>query len=151
MKQYLIDKDTLKDLLTAAHYYAILERDGVDNWEWYMEGRKEYLLEGIREMPWHQGKSWEDLEQYIEEEGYMVSDLVNDEIEAFWEEHQPSGEWIKKERIINEYGDTETSFICPYCDKEYKRGEYTPKRFIEEHKFCPNCGTKINNEIEETV
>jgi hypothetical protein len=84
-KQYLIDEDTLKDLLTVAHYYAILERDGVDNWEWYMEGRRDYLLEGIREMPWHQGKSWEDLEQYIEEEGYMVSDLVNDEIEAFWE------------------------------------------------------------------
>ena len=83
-KQYLIDEDTLKDLLTAAHYYAILERDGVDNWEWYMEGRKDYLLEGIREMPWHQGKSWEDLEQYIKEEGYMVSDLVNDEIAAFW-------------------------------------------------------------------
>ena len=85
-KQYLIDEDTLKDLLTAAHYYAILEHDGVDNWEWYMESRKEYLIEGIREMPWHQGKSWEDLEQYIKEEGYMVSDLVDDEIEAFWEE-----------------------------------------------------------------
>ena len=39
-------------------------------------------------MPWHEGKSWEDLEQYIEEEGYMVSDLVNDEIEAFWEPYE---------------------------------------------------------------
>lgn len=87
-KQYLIDEDTLRDLLTAAHYYAILERDGVDNWTWYMEGRKEYVVEGIREMPWHEGKSWEELEKYIEEEGYMVPDLVNDEIEAFWEEYE---------------------------------------------------------------
>lgn len=87
-KQYLIDEDTLRELLTAAHYYAILERDGVDNWEWYMESRKEYLVEGIREMPWHEGKSWEELEKYVKEERYTVPDLVNNEIEAFWEEYE---------------------------------------------------------------
>jgi polyhydroxyalkanoate synthesis regulator phasin len=54
-----------------------------------------------------------------------------------------TGRWVRKEHVINEYGDTESSFVCSCCDKKYKRGEYTPKRFVEEHKFCPNCGAKM--------
>ena len=86
MKQYLIDEDTLRELLRAGHVLAILERDGVDNWQWYMEGRKEYLTDCLGELPWNDGKTYADLQEIVEEEDYDVDRLVDDEIEAFWEE-----------------------------------------------------------------
>ena len=85
MKQYLIDEDTLRELLRAEHTLAILERDGVDNWEWCMESRKEYLAYCIGELPWNEGKTYADLQEIVEEEDYDIDNLVDDEIEAFWE------------------------------------------------------------------
>ena len=87
-KQYLIDEDTLRELLHAAHTLAILERDGVDNWQWYMEGREEYLIDGLRELPWNEGKTYADLQEIVEEEDYDIDRLVDDEIAAFWEENK---------------------------------------------------------------
>ena len=84
-KQYLIDEDTLKELLCASHKLAILERDGVDNWNWYMEGRTQYLAECAAMLPWNEGRSAEDLMPLVEEEGYYIDDLVDDEMCAFWE------------------------------------------------------------------
>ena len=84
-KQYLIDEDTLRELLRAGHTLAILERDGVDNWQWYMEGRKEYLVDCLGELPWNDGKTYADLQEIVEEEDYDIDHLVDDEIEAFWE------------------------------------------------------------------
>ena len=139
-KQYLIDEDTLRKLLFDSHSLAISERDCVDNWSWYSE----YLTECAAMLPWNCDKTYDKIKTQIEEEDYCIENLVDDQIEAFWEECHPSGEWIEKERVINEYGDTETSFVCPCCNKKYKRGEYTPKRFVEEHKFCPNCGAKMS-------
>ena len=86
MKQYLIDEDTLRELLRAGHVLAILERDGVDNWQWYMEGRKEYLTDCLGELPWNDGRTYDDLQEIVEEEDYDIDRLVDDEIEAFWEE-----------------------------------------------------------------
>ena len=70
-KQYLIDEDTLKDLLTAAHYYAILERDGVDNWEWYGASLGDFLEAWIAESGLDPDSDWdftsmaeEDLNNY---------------------------------------------------------------------------------------
>ena len=57
-----------------------------------------------------------------------------------------TGKWVQKERVINEYGDTESSFVCSSCQTEYKRREYTPKSFIEHHEFCPHCGAKMRSE-----
>jgi hypothetical protein len=85
-KQYLIDEDTLKELLYASHKLEILERDGVDNWWAYMEGRTEYLAECAAMLPWNEGRSDKDLTAQIEEEGYYIDDLVEDQISAFWEE-----------------------------------------------------------------
>lgn len=84
-KQYLIDEDTLKELLYASHKLEILERDGVDNWCWYMEGRTEYLAECAARLPWNEGRSDKDLMAQIEEEDYYIDDLVEDQIKAFWE------------------------------------------------------------------
>lgn len=45
MRYYLINEKRLKELLIAEMKLIELERDGVDNWEWYGEGRKNYLKE----------------------------------------------------------------------------------------------------------
>ena len=150
-KQYLIDEDTLRELLNDSHKLAILERDGVDNWSWYMAGYEEYVAECAAKLPWNEGRSAEDMKEQFEEEDYYIDDLVEDQINAFWEGYCPSGEWIRKEHIINEYSDTESSFTCSCCNKKYKRGEYTPKKFVEEHKFCPNCGAKMDSKAEEVI
>jgi hypothetical protein len=86
-KQYLIDEDTLRDLLHDSHKLAILERDGVDSWEWCMESRKEYLAECAAMLPWNEGRSAEDLMTQFDK-GYYISDLVDEQIEAFWEEYK---------------------------------------------------------------
>lgn len=86
-RQYLIDEDTLKELLYASHKLEILDRDGVDNWSWYMEGRTQYLAECASMLPWNEGRSDEDLMVQIEDEDYYIGDLVDDQIKAFWEEH----------------------------------------------------------------
>ena len=88
-KQYLIDEDTLRELLHDSHKIEILERAGVDNWEWYMEymeGRTEYLAECASMLPWNEGRSIEDLMVQIKDEDYYIEDLVDDQINAFWEE-----------------------------------------------------------------
>ena len=92
MKQYLIDEETLKELLCDSHTLAILERDGVDNWEWYMESRKEYLAECATMLPWNEGRSDKDLMAQIEEEGYYINNLVDDQIDAFWTPVPGSGD-----------------------------------------------------------
>ena len=84
MKQYLIDEDTLRELLHDNHKLAILERDGVDNWSWYMEGRTRYLAECAAMLPWNEGRSDEDLMEQFDDEGYCINDLVDDQISAFW-------------------------------------------------------------------
>ena len=93
-KQYLIDEDTLRELLRAGHTLAILERDGVDNWQWYMEGRKEYLTDCLGELPWNDGRTYADLQEIVEEEDYDVDRLVDDEINAFWEEYD-NHRWVE--------------------------------------------------------
>ena len=84
MKQYLIDEDTLRGLLADSHKLAILERDGVDNWQWYMEGHNEYLAECAALLPWHEGKSYQELIDFVREEDYYVEALAQDQIDAFW-------------------------------------------------------------------
>ena len=43
---YIISKERLFELLKAEDKLNVLEGDGVDNWTWYMEGRRQYLKEG---------------------------------------------------------------------------------------------------------
>ena len=87
-KQYLIDEDALRELLVAMHTLSILERDGVDNWWGWMEGREEYLAESAAMLPWNAGKSVDDVMEEVLQEDYDVDDLVDDQIAAFWEEYK---------------------------------------------------------------
>ena len=43
---YIISKERLLELLKAENELNVLEGDGVDNWTWYMKGRRQYLKEG---------------------------------------------------------------------------------------------------------
>ena len=43
---YIVSKERLLGLLKAENELNVLEGDGVDNWTWYMEGRRQYLKEG---------------------------------------------------------------------------------------------------------
>lgn len=43
---YIVSKKRLLELLKAENELNVLEGDGVDNWTWYMEGRRQYLKEG---------------------------------------------------------------------------------------------------------
>ena len=45
MKHYVIDEETLLELLQDSARLACLEWDGVHNWEWYMESRLEFVAE----------------------------------------------------------------------------------------------------------
>ena len=86
-KQYLIDEDTLKELLRDSFRLAVLEKDGVDCWQWYMESEKELLVDCISQFPWNEGRSYEDLVECIRIENYDVDCLVEDTLDAFWEEY----------------------------------------------------------------
>ena len=43
---YIVSKERLLELLKAEDKLNVLEGDGVDNWTWYMEGRRQYLKDG---------------------------------------------------------------------------------------------------------
>ena len=46
-KMCLINEARLTELLEAEAKLQCLEQDGVDNWEWYMEGRKRFIAEAL--------------------------------------------------------------------------------------------------------
>ena len=43
MKSYIITEERLLELLEAEATLQCLENDGVDNWSWYMEGRRRFI------------------------------------------------------------------------------------------------------------
>ena len=84
-KQYIIDEQTLRKLLYSAHKLAILERDGVDNWQWYMESCDEYIAEYVTTcLPYNTDKTVAEMQALLDNEGYTLNDLVEDQIFAFW-------------------------------------------------------------------
>ena len=44
-KFYKVSESDLLELLENSIRFYILQADGVDNWEWYMEGRSEFMKE----------------------------------------------------------------------------------------------------------
>lgn len=61
-KFYKISERDLLYLLEAYHKLSVLEWDGVDNWEWYMEGRANYLKDcGVTEEEIDNDFDFEDL------------------------------------------------------------------------------------------
>lgn len=50
-RYFKVDEDTLQNLLYRAWRLDCLESDGVDNWEWYMEGAQEMINEFLESHP----------------------------------------------------------------------------------------------------
>lgn len=46
-KSYVISEERLLELLEAEARLQCLEWDGVDNWSWYMEGRKRFIADAL--------------------------------------------------------------------------------------------------------
>ena len=47
MNKYVVPEDRLLELLEAEARLQCLEWDGVDNWEWYMEGRDRFIADAL--------------------------------------------------------------------------------------------------------
>lgn len=71
MNKYIVDENRLKELLAAELELECLEWGGVDNWEWYGEGKQDFLLECI------DGRVPEkDMPEYIDYEYIVELDLA---------------------------------------------------------------------------
>ena len=71
-KYYKISETQLRDLLESSLRLSQLYADGVDNWEWYGEGREEFIANCL-------DCSIEE----VREKDYYWEDVVNKEIENF--------------------------------------------------------------------
>ena len=69
MKYYKVPEDHLIQLISASIQLNILETDGVDNWEWYMESRKELITEFYGEDIDFEEAAIRDLKYYEEVKG----------------------------------------------------------------------------------
>lgn len=74
MKYYQISENDLLALLTIRNEYQCLEAEGVDNWEWYMENKKQFISEALNI----------SIEK-VEEEDLDFSDVAEAELKSFKE------------------------------------------------------------------
>lgn len=74
MKYYQISENDLLALLTIRNEYQCLDADGVDNWEWYMESKNQFISEALN-IP---------IEK-VEEEDLDFSDVAEAELKSFKE------------------------------------------------------------------
>lgn len=74
MKYFKVSEAELRDYLLAVNKLACLERDGVDNWTWYMEGRASFIAECL-------GKTVEE----VRENDLDFEDVVDLDIQSFQE------------------------------------------------------------------
>ena len=69
MKYYKVPEDQLTELISDSIKLSILEVDGVDNWEWYMESRKDLITEYYGEDIDFEEAAIRDLKYYEEVKG----------------------------------------------------------------------------------
>lgn len=74
MKYFKVSEAKLRDCLLAVAKLDCLERDGVDNWSWYMEGRTRFIAECL-------GKTIEE----VTENDLDFEDVVDLDIQSFQE------------------------------------------------------------------
>lgn len=74
MKYYQISENDLLALLTIRNEYQCLDAEGVDNWEWYMENKNQFISEALN-IP---------IEK-VEEEDLDFSDVAEAELKSFKE------------------------------------------------------------------
>lgn len=74
MKYYQISENDLLTLLTIRNECQCLDAEGVDNWEWYMENKNQFISEALN-IP---------IEK-VEEEDLDFSDVAEAELKSFKE------------------------------------------------------------------
>ena len=82
MAKYEIDGVTLHHLLVDNFKYETLCLYGEDE---YSVGERFEMAKLMCELPWNQGRSIDDMLKIIDEEDYDVEQLIQDQIDAFWE------------------------------------------------------------------
>ena len=89
-KQYLIDKNTLWHLLVDNFKYETLCLYGEDD---YKQGERFEMAKAMCNLPWNCGRSIDDMVKVIDEEDYDIDHLIEDQINAFWEEYD-NHRWV---------------------------------------------------------
>lgn len=74
MRYFKIDEERLLELLENEARLQCLENDGVDNWMWYMEGRKRFIADAL-----------EITEEEVEERNLDFKDLAKADLTEFKE------------------------------------------------------------------
>ena len=82
MARYEIDGATLHHLLVDNFKYETLCLYGEDE---YSVGERFEMAKLMCELPWNQGRSIDDMLKIIDEEDYDVEQLIQDQIDTFWE------------------------------------------------------------------
>ena len=94
MKYRIISEDELLGLLWDSHKLACLEWDGVDNWEWYMENRTEYIAYCLKETKQYKDKPIKEIKTIVYEEDLDFQTLAEIDVEKY-AEYEIDGKPIK--------------------------------------------------------
>ena len=80
--EYKISGEILHQLLVDNFKYETLCLYGEDE---YCRGIKIEMATALANLPWNEGRSIDDMLKILDEEEYDVEDLIQDQIDAFWE------------------------------------------------------------------
>ena len=94
MKYHIISEDELLSLLWDSHKLAVLENDGVDNWQWYMEGRTEYIAQCLKKTKQYKDKPIQEIMDIVYEEDIDFQTLAEIDVEKY-AEYEIEGKPIK--------------------------------------------------------
>lgn len=82
MFDYKINGAVLHHLLVDNFKYETYCLYGEDE---YAIGERFEMAKAMLNLPWNEGRSIDDMIKIIDEEEYDVEDLIQDQINAFWE------------------------------------------------------------------
>ena len=82
MFDYKINGAVLHHLLVDNFKYETLCLYGEDE---YSNGIRFEMAKTMLNLPWNEGRSIDDMIKIIDEEDYDIDDLIQDQIDAFWE------------------------------------------------------------------
>lgn len=83
MHEYKINGTILCHLLVDNFKYETLCLYGEDQ---YSDGIRFEMAKAMLNLPWNEGRSIDDMIKIIDEEEYDIEDLIQDQINVFWEE-----------------------------------------------------------------
>ena len=82
MAKYKIDGTVLLHLLVDNFKYETFCLYGEDD---YAIGERTEMAKCMLNLPWNEGRSIDDMMKILDEEEYDVEDLIQDQIDVFWE------------------------------------------------------------------